>query len=286
MAIEQNARTQLSFDGDTHEVTLSHLIELMKALEPHKDNLVVVGGWAPYFLLKKYQRAGTDFVHTGSIDIDIAVNPEAIDEIPRLEELLRDLGYTRMEGRPGSHSKTVETSGGAQAIIVDFLAPYDEPDNQHRHRRVQDDFMARKAHGAELALTHHFEFMLNGQQPDGTATTVTFNVADIAAMLAMKGYVLHARYVYKAKDAYDIYALALHYKEGVASVAAEVKQYLDHSLVQESLGNMREDFASENAVGPTSVADFFGDAGEQREQRIQQAFQQIQRLLELLGGSE
>jgi len=44
MAIEQNARTQLSFDGDTHEVTLSHLIELMKALEPHKDNLVVVGG--------------------------------------------------------------------------------------------------------------------------------------------------------------------------------------------------------------------------------------------------
>lgn len=123
-------------------------------------------------------------------------------------------------------------------------------------------------------------FTLNDKLPNGADASVDFYVADIVAMIAMKSYVLGQRY--KEKDAYDIFTLVLHYKDGAASVAAEVKPFINEQPLPEGIENLKEQFATENSEGPAAVADFFQETSEQREQRTQQAYLQIQRLLELL----
>ena len=279
----QDVRTQLSFSDDIADTSLSHLLELMMLLRSYKDGLVIVGGWAPYFLLKQF--GNTDFRHVGSIDIDIAVNPAVINETKyaTLEELLLSRGYQPKSDVPYSYFKNVQVKGVERQIVVDFLAPTSGGTGpSHRHQRVQNDFLVRKAKGADLAFTHRFEYTLTGKLPNGADATAAFYVADVVAMIAMKSYVLGQRY--KEKDAYDIYTLVMYYKDGVESVAEEAEPYKDQKPLPEGIENLKEQFATQTSVGPYSIADFFQETGDQRDQRTQQAYLQIQRLLELLSN--
>jgi hypothetical protein len=58
------------------ESSKSVLIEVLRILGSYKDYLVLTGGWAPYFILKKFGEGGQ---HCGSIDIDFVLNPRLID---------------------------------------------------------------------------------------------------------------------------------------------------------------------------------------------------------------
>jgi hypothetical protein len=48
--------------------------------------------------------------------------------------------------------------------------------------------------------------------------------------------------------------------------------------------NLKQVFATQNSAGLIGVAEFDQLVGEAREQRMQQAFLQVQKLLELLDG--
>jgi len=280
----ENVRTSLSFTEGIADTSLFHLLELARMLRSYREGMVIVGGWVPYFLLKQFQRKGTAFSHVGSIDIDIAINPEVINETQyaTLEQLLRARGYEPNPKIEFSYIKKVQTGLGEREIEIDFLAPdAGGTSRSHRNQRVQNDFLARKAKGADLAFSHRFELTLEGILPNGAETTGSMYVADIVAIMAMKGYVLGQRL--KEKDAYDIFSLLLYYKDGISSVAEELKPFINLELMQESLRNLSEHFRTQNADGPTLVADFFRDEGEQRDQRKLQAYRQVQRLLELLS---
>jgi hypothetical protein len=282
----QDVRTQLSFNDDIAETSLSHVLEIMMTLHTYKEGLVIVGGWAPYFLLKEFQGEEHEFEHIGSIDIDIAVNPEVISETEyaRLEDLLRDRGYSKDDRIEYRYVKKVQTSGGREVeIAIDFLAPeLGGTGHSHRNQRVQDDFLMRKAKGADLAFEHRFVFTLEGQLPNGADAKVSFYVANIVAIMAMKSYVLGQRY--KEKDAYDIFSLVLYYKNGVEAVAEEIKPYVGLNPFPEGIESLKEMFATQNSVGPVWIAEFMRETDDAREQRTQQAHLQIQRLLELLDA--
>lgn len=279
----QDVRTQLSFAYGGADTSLSHLLELMLMLRAYKEGLVIVGGWAPYLILKQFQGADANFQHVGSIDIDIAVNPEVVGETEyvTLEQLLLDRGYQQRPEALFSYKKVIRSGAVEQQIVVDFLGPEDGGTSRsHRHQRVQDDFMLRKTRGANLAFDRKFEHALNGKLPNGADGEVSFYVADIVAMLAMKAYVLGRRY--KDKDAYDFYSLLAYYKGGVQDVAKELKPYVSIDPYPEGLENIRTWFATQNAPGPNAVADFDHLQGEARVQLTQRVFQVVQRLLELL----
>jgi hypothetical protein len=262
-------------------------MELMLMLRAYKEGLVLVGGWAPYFILKQFQEPGANFEHIGSIDIDIAVNPAVIseNEYATLEQLLLDRGYQQRPEALFSYKKTIQTGATEQQIVVDFLGPEDGGTSaSHRHQRVQDDFMLRKARGANLAFEHKFEHTLIGKLPNGADGEVSFYVADIVAMLAMKSYVLGQRY--KDKDAYDFYNLLAYYKGGVQDVANEIKPYIGVVPYPEGIENIREWFGAQNAPGPNAVADFDHLQGEARDLMTRQVFEQVQRLLDLLNSGE
>ena len=281
----QDVRTQLSFATGGADVSLSHLLELMLMLRSYKEGLVIVGGWAPYLILKQFQEPDAKFEHVGSIDIDIAVNPTVISETEyaTLEELLIERGYQQRPEAPFSYKKVIPNGATEQQIQVDFLGPEDGgTSGSHRHQRVQDDFMLRKARGANLVFEHKFEYTLKAKLPNGADGETTFYVADVVAMLAMKSYVLGQRY--KDKDAYDFYNLLAYYKGGVQDVAREIKPFVGVVPYPEGLDNVREWFKGQNAPGPNAVADFDHLEGEGRSLLMQQVFEITQRLLELLNS--
>jgi len=56
------------YDPAKTDVSKGALVQLALALNAYRDDMVLAGGWAPYFLVKDY------FDHCGSIDIDLVLN--------------------------------------------------------------------------------------------------------------------------------------------------------------------------------------------------------------------
>ena len=283
MADKPESRTKTTFVSNIADVSLSHLLELMMALGSYREGLVIVGGWVPYLLLKEYQNKDVSFQHIGSKDIDIVVNPAIVDEkkYATILEILQNKGYKAKEGTTYSFVKTVVTNKGEEQIQIDFLGPeYGGTARSKRHQRVQDDFLLRKARGADVVFNHSLTITLEGKLPSGAQGRTAVKIADIVGILTMKGIVMGTRY--KEKDAYDISSLILYYKSGPLAVVDEIRPYREHGLVKEALEAIHEKFRSREAEGPTWMADFQEAAGEFREQIKTQTYLQVQRFLTAL----
>lgn len=278
-------RTISTISPDVAQASLGYLIELMLTLRSYKRGIVLVGGWVPYLLLKKYQSPKSEFRHAGSQDIDLAVNPKVISktEYAKIEELVKGRGYQPSPKSKFSFFKPgPEVRGEKISIQVDFLGPeYGGTGRGRRHQRVQDDFLLRKARGADFVFDHVEEYELTGTLPNGSEGEASFYIADIVGSLVMKGITLGSRY--QEKDAYDLFSLMTEYKEGPLSVAMEVKPHQDNKVAKEAIAAIKHTFRSREAEGPALVADFFEELeGEERERRITDAHMQINRFLEFL----
>ena len=88
---------RLSGDYTEALTSASHsaLAELALTLKSYKKSFVLVGGWVPYFLIEEFGRE--DFRHVGSIDIDLAVDPDKIDQdaYATIIELVQRRGYVQ-----------------------------------------------------------------------------------------------------------------------------------------------------------------------------------------------
>jgi hypothetical protein len=242
-------RTRSAFEKPLIEASKSVLLELMTMLGAYRDALVLVGGWVPYLLLERNPRPGAPFVHVGSIDIDIAVDPSA--EIPNTFE----------------RSIVSVHDGKEYKIHVDFLTHEgDERAGKNRHLELQDGLHARKCEGCRAAFSHNVEIVLEGMLPNGSKTKAQMEIADVTGCLTMKGIVLGERY--KEKDAYDIYAIASQYGDGAGAVADAIRPWLGEPLVRKAIERIREAFGSRDARGPGDVADFLQSASPQEREVV------------------
>ncbi|MBI2337528.1 MAG: hypothetical protein HYU97_12285 [Deltaproteobacteria bacterium] len=259
-----NERFSTHFENNEANRSQSVLLELMTLLGRYRKHLYLVGGWAPYFLLQMFQKPENDFQHIGSIDIDIAIDCAHIpqDEYARIIDLIEERGYTARMSRtktviPFSFERHLE----GLDIAIDFLAgEYGGTTNQHRHQRVDDDLLARKARGADLLPDHHLDFKLSGYLPDGARQSCPIKMANIVSMLTMKGITISERY--KEKDAYDIFSMIAHYKDGPSSCIAELKPHFKNKLVQEGLQSICDKFEFEDSVGSAWAAQFMAPLDE------------------------
>ncbi len=246
------------FENDEAHVSHSVLLELMTILGRYRDTLYLVGGWTPYFLLEQFQKKESSFEHVGSIDIDLVIDFARISEAQyaSVVELLEKRGYQARKDRlgrpiPFSFERTVRKI----TLAIDFLAgEYGGTAKKHRHQQVQSDLLARKARGADLLPEHHLLLQLDGYLPDGGHHRCDLRMGDIVSILTMKGITIAERY--KEKDAYDIYALIAHYKEGAISCLEEITPFCKNGLVREGMKSICEKFASEKSVGPVWAATF------------------------------
>lgn len=258
-------RTSATYGPSITAASRSVLLELMTVLRAYQDALILIGGWSPYFLLARHQRRDDPFVHVGSIDIDLAVDPARVDErnYATMLELLAGRGYRPAADRRGARLPcSVEriipspVTDKPYAIRVDFLTHVEEraPNARRTDVAIQDGLWARKARGCAAAFRHFTTLELSGALPDGGELTLPIRMADLVSCLTMKGIVLGERY--REKDAYDIYALAAHYGEGPRAAAALLQPHLRDPLVEESMRHIRAAFATRQANGPAWVAGF------------------------------
>jgi len=286
-------RTAQSYGPGVTTASKAVLLELWTTLRAYREALVLVGGWVPYFLLAAHQQPADRFVHVGSIDIDLAVDPSRVEEpeYATIVELLRERGYEPAPDRrgdttiPTSLLRTVSSPATSKpyTIRVDFLTPMDAAGGSRR-RPIQEDLFARKVKGCEAALRYHRQTALSGALPDGGELSVSMRMADLTAILTMKGIVLGERY--REKDAYDLYALLAHYGRGPSEAADLIRPHLNDPLVAEGLAGIRMAFARRESHGPAWAATFLTSpqfAGEHRR-LVTEAFMVVSEFLRLLGG--
>lgn len=285
-------RTAQAFGPGVTAASRSVLLELMVVLRAYREALVLVGGWVPFVLLERHRRPDDRFVHVGSIDIDLAVDPRRVNEpeYATIVELLRERGYrpaATRRGRaiPNSFERTVHSPVTAKpyAIRVDFLTPFAAAESgRSAQAPLQDELVARKIKGCEAAFRYQTTVEIAGALPDGGRMTVPIHMADLVASLTMKGIVLGERY--REKDAYDIYALVAHYGRGPAEAAHATRPHLDDPLVSEGMVGIRSAFATRDAHGPAWVASFLVNPMfvEERERVVTDAYMVVSAFGDLL----
>ncbi len=282
-------RTAEDYPEEIVTLSKSAMLELWRSLHRYNRGMVLIGGWVPYFLLEKNGGKSYEHDHVGSIDIDIALNESIIseEEYANIEQLVEDLGYRHKIDSNGNtipfvFLKDFPTSNTPITIEVDFVGSY-YGNEGHRHQRISG-LLARKCHGVDIVFDNYIEETIEGQFPNGGKASETIRIANLVASLTMKGIVLGERY--KEKDAYDIYYLVTHYKNGPVDVANEMKKLLQNDLIKESIDTMKKDFESRESSGPAWVASFLNEDEDDKERRLTDVFMNVNEFLDNLENKE
>jgi len=267
-------RTVDEYHSTITSASKSVLLEVMTILKSYRESIVLIGGWVPYFLLQEHKPEGINFTHVGSIDIDLVIDPDIIDEA-RYETIVRTLlnrGYQPSEKILYQFERTVtsDIDNREYTVGIDFLTPQlpKGRGKTHRHRQIQPDLRARNLKGAEIALELNQKIPLVGILPEDGKTKLDFKVASLASFFALKGFAFGERY--REKDAYDLYALCDYYKDGPVSVAKEVKPKKEIDIVRRGLKAIRDRFRSSEAEGPSWVVKFMAIRDEKEKEEVRQ----------------
>ena len=169
------------YPEDITKLSKSVLLEIMTLLKGYKNNIVLVGGWVPYFLLQKFQK-DKEFKHVGSVDIDLVIDPELIKSgvYDTIVKIIESNGYTPRKDKHGNPIEfSFEREIGDKTIHVDFLSTDYPQKTKKRHRVVQPDLRTRTLKGAKIVLKHNFEEEIEGSLPNGAHVKVKVRIADV-----------------------------------------------------------------------------------------------------------
>lgn len=267
--------TRKDYNTEQVDAARSVLLEIMLALGEYRDELVLVGGWAPVFLIPEPSRP-----HVGSIDVDLAVDHTQVaeDAYETIRKHLLNRSYEQAPGNPAAFRKQV----GNVTVQVDLMAgEYEGTGKRHRHQRTQETHL-RKARGCDIAFLDPESVMLEGELPEGGRDTVKIQVASIGAFLCMKGHALDGRL--KEKDAWDTYYCVQEYPGGMDALVEQLRPMIDNALVREALEKIDQHFASPEHRGPRHVADFEeANEPEARETIQRDAYERVNYVLGQLG---
>ncbi len=274
-------RIDQDYVPEVTEASKSVLLETMTLLGEYREAVVLIGGWAPYFLLDESGKQAKPFTHAGSIDIDLAVDPEKItgEEYKTIVRLMLGRGYSADPELKYRFNRALP--GLAGPIGVDFMTaqPPSGQGRGHRHRKVQYNLPARATAFLEMAFQWNQPLKMSGELPlKGGPVSASFKLASLPAMFGLKGLALGSRY--KEKDAYDIYALARYYGGGIQTVIDLLKPHLGDAGLKKGLLCIREKFKHDKDAGPAWVANFFSELDEEARAGIMQdSFQTMDRVL-------
>jgi len=265
------------------QLSKSVLLEIMTLLKGYKDNIILVGGWVPYFLLQKFKK-DENFKHIGSVDIDLVINPDLIKSgvYETIVKIIEDNGYVQRIDKLGNPIEfSFEREIKNKTIHIDFLSTNYPEKTKKRHRIVQPDLKARTLKGAKIVLQHNFEEELEGNLPNGAYIKVKIRIANVVGCLITKALALGGRS--KAKDNYDIYTVIAYYKHGEKSCAEEIKSFLNDKIISESLEDIKTNFETEISLGPIMIGNFmYSNDEDARNKIIVDSFMRVNRFLELL----
>lgn len=246
------------YDRVATEASKGALVEIGLALGRHRHDLVLAGGWAPYFLSRDY------FDHCGSIDIDLVLKPQIMVKYDSIRATVEALGYRQTENI-FRFKRIIESPSSKKGyeIELDFLT---EPTgakalSDESVVAVQTDLRACLIEGSSIVFTFNYEQEITGVIPRDGVASVELQVADIVSSLTMKGKALEDRL--KEKDSYDVYAVTGFHmgepKKAAEAFLSKIKQTgrkKRRASILSSLRSIERAFTSPNSRGPYAVATF------------------------------
>jgi len=177
------------------------LLDVLDALEAHRDAIVVVGAQAIYIHTGEAEFSVAEF----TTDADIAIDPAKLQDEPRIEEALEARGFARDPRQPGIW----RAPGNVQ---VDLLVPEALGGGGRRGARLgsHGNHVARKARGLEAALVDNAPVVLSALDKDDPRR-IEARVAGPGALLVAKLHKISDRTDdadrLVAKDALDVFRI-------------------------------------------------------------------------------
>jgi hypothetical protein len=246
------------YDRNLTEASKSALAELSSALTIYKNDFVLAGGWAPYFLTKNH------FDHCGSKDVDLVLKPTIMIRYESIRNIIKNLGYEETSN-PFRFNKNVASPLDKKeyGINIDFLTEPEAAKQILPLIRVQDELTACLIEGSSIVFKFLYENEIEATLRNNGKISVAVNTANIVGALAMKGLALPRL---NDKDSYDIYAMTGYY--GGDPIKAS-KTYVDRitktnltskekNTIQLSLNRINLAFKTLDSYGVHSVSRFMG----------------------------
>ena len=277
--MNREPRTQSEYGARQTEAAHRVLIDVGQILAAFRDCLVLIGGWVPDLLLPEAEEP-----HVGSIDVDLALDAEKLQEgrYAELLALLLNSGRYRHGEKPFQLLTDVDLSDGGPPVQVqvEFLAPHEVKLKKNRPKLLKG-FRVLQADACGTAFRAPVEIEIEGHTLRGAKNRVRFRVPSPVDFLVMKAHALGGRD--KPKDAYDLCYYLDHHRGGLEDLAARLRELTAEKDVRRAIEILREKFASPEDFGPMQVVEFFGSPGpDTRAMEARRAFELVQRLLNLI----
>lgn len=270
---DDHLHTSIDYSGGQKDAAYRVLVELCSLFEQYNDDIRIVGGWVPELMFPKQG-------HVGSVDVDVLINHLALQDegYQTMKRILLKNGYQVHPEKYFSFLKQVVINGTRFDVDVDILAGMYGGTNEHKWSQHIQGLKALKATGGDFAFKFKpHEIKVTAQRSDGAIETAKVNVVATVPYLVMKTAAMGRG---KAKDAYDIYFLIKHYRNGIGQLASQFSMHSETPLVQGMKTKLSEKFASIDHAGPVDVSNFLDLRNEQEIEMIRRdAFEQVQALL-------
>lgn len=163
----------------------AYLLELLTALGPAADGLVLVGGHALRFMVARPR---------GTRDFDFVLDVTYLRECDTpLALVLASLGYLAAENaRNFQFQKAIPNS--AEVMRIEFMAPVEFARKDDIRVDVQDGVHGRACVGASIVVVETDEHEVVGSLPDGRSAQAKIHVTRPHALVLLKLLAMDDRY--------------------------------------------------------------------------------------------
>ena len=272
------------YDDRTTRAVRSVLVEIGQLLRSFNGKYAIVGGAVPWI-----QIADAEAEHVGTLDVDLALDAEALAdnaEYTHLIQALLDGGYRRREkGQMFQLEREVSAEDGEPVtVVIDLLMPRNA-DIVRNKPALLDEIAVMKAYGVATGLHNVEEIKYEAEMPRGGINQVELPVISIPALLAMKGWAVNGRD--KSKDSYDIHYCVKYYAAGLDQLVEDCSALMKFPEAKDGYAYIRSKFRSRDSYGPNQVRLFVQGTRLLEEMDEDQwqtdAFEQVNAWLEKLG---
>lgn len=219
------------------------------------DEVVVVGGLAPYLLVNQDNLPAGSYPHAGTMDLDMGLALAMLNQ-QRYRELakrLRDAGFSPDVNDKGNQTLQTWITSTSPFVRVDFLIPPTGDALQGGTVfHIEPDMAAIVTPGLDLAFEDRNRRELSGPIPTGATATRKIPVCGPGAFTVLKALAFGNRT--ENKDAYDLFYVWR--GVGVSEVAARLASLELSPVVDDALSVVERDFCDNDGPGPIGASRF------------------------------
>lgn len=237
------------------------LVTTWRYIGEYRDHLVLVGGLVPRYLVDEVpeKEVAVGQGHCGTMDVDFGVSLAVADletYASIKKRLTEKIGFQQGENDAGNkqmHSFVLDVDG--VNINIDFLTTK-YGGSERTIRAVEKGLSAIQVEGLGLAIKDPKVVNIRADLLTGDGMhTAEIPVCRVVPYVVLKSLSFTDRG--ERKDAYDLVYTLLNYKDGAASVAAEIREdeRASNSFCH-ALKEMERNFSSEVENGPVAYSNF------------------------------